>query len=498
MPEEAAVPPRSAPARRAAERIVAGARGLAGWPLLGVAAAALVAAAVRRVVRAPQIEADTVQVVLGAARALRCLEGGAATCPDLSYFPPLQYLPSAVVLLAGGSPGDAMRGLAWLNLAAWIGTSVLLAAALRRARGAWAAALALAAWLGGYGLAYANTTFGEVLTGFLALAFAVGCARRWPWAATGVLGLLAGLGKETAPPFLALIGASASLLPPGGARDARRFPWDRALAVALAVAGSAGANAAFNLWRYGETGNPFLLQPILRAPGVAQWLSALAALWISPNGGLLPFAPAAAALVCGAGAWALWRAARGADRWTSAAPALGALGLLAAATLGLAAWYSPFGWWAWGPRLVLPWLPACLFLALASPLPWGDAAARAARSRGPFALGAALLGGAVVIHAAALADPGEWLGHFTANPACGVVIIQRDPIGFYDYLGCLMWSTDRFLLGRMVRAALDPAAIGTVIAAVALEIALLWRARALWLERAAYLPTANARSSTSS
>ena len=26
---------------------------------------------------------------------------------------------------------------------------------------------------------------------------------------------------------------------------------------------------------------------------------------------------------------------------------------------GLASWFSPFGWWAWGPRLSLPWVIPC-------------------------------------------------------------------------------------------------------------------------------------------
>ncbi len=31
-------------------------------------------------------------------------------------------------------------------------------------------------------------------------------------------------------------------------------------------------------------------------------------------------------------------------------------------TLGLSKWLSPLGWIAWGPRLLLPWLPATAFL----------------------------------------------------------------------------------------------------------------------------------------
>jgi hypothetical protein len=475
--QDEAPPPTSAPPLP--QRLLAAARFALGWPLLAAAAAVLAVEILRTVLRAPRVEGDTVQLVLGALRGLRCLGAGAGSCPDLSYFPALQYLPSALLLSAGASPGEAMRGLVWLNLAAWLGTGALLALGLRRARGGWAAALALTAWLGSYGLAYANSSFGEVLTGLLALAFTIGCARAWPWAIVGLLGLLAALGKETAPPFLALLGAAALL--PRWVRDveARRLPWRGPLALLLAAGGGAGVNALFNLWRYGWAYNDFLLQPILRAPGGAQWLSAFGALWGSPNGGLLLFAPLTVAIVLGAGLWALGRAARRQDGGWASAPAIGALAVLVGMTVGLGSWYSPFGWWAWGPRLVLPWLPSCLYLALTAPLPLERPFARVLTGRAGFALVAALLGAAVTLHAAALANPAAYLAHFTDNPACGVVIIQQDPIGFFDYLSCLMWGTDRLLLGRMLRAALEPAALPAVIAAALLQVALLWRTRAL-------------------
>jgi hypothetical protein len=439
-------------------------------------------AVLRRVLEAPGVEGDTMQLVLGARRAAICLEAGAGgACPNLSYFPLLQYLPAGLVFLAGGRTGDALGALVWINLAAWLGTAVLLAVALRKGRGGWAAALALAAWVGSYGLAYANSSFGEILAGFLALAFTIGCAREWPWLLVGAVGLLAGVGKETAPPFLALLGASALLPQWLAARGARRVPWRGLLALLVAVGGGVAASAAFNVWRYGRPGNPFLLQELLRAPDAAQWLSAFTALWLSPNGGLLLFAPAAVALIGGAGGWAIARAARRADGWESTAPALGGLAVLVGMTVGLAGWYSPFGWWAWGPRLVLPWLPAALYLALSAPLPWERAAARFLAAEWRFPVLAVLFAGATVIHAAALVDPHAYLAHFT-DTTCPFAIIQQDPAGFWEHISCLMWNTDRPLLGRMLRAALQPRAVGAVLAAALLQVALLWRARE-WIRR---------------
>jgi hypothetical protein len=50
--------------------------------------------------------------------------------------------------------------------------------------------------------------------------------------------------------------------------------------------------------------------------------------------------------------------------WRALLP-LGPVALLAANQLGLAAWASPFGWIAWGPRLSLPIIPPLLLLTAA-------------------------------------------------------------------------------------------------------------------------------------
>jgi hypothetical protein len=44
--------------------------------------------------------------------------------------------------------------------------------------------------------------------------------------------------------------------------------------------------------------------------------------------------------------------------------------------LGLAAWWTPFGWTSYGPRLTLPWIPALVLLALVA---YGDVLADLAR-----------------------------------------------------------------------------------------------------------------------
>ena len=78
------------------------------------------------------------------------------------------------------------------------------------------------------------------------------------------------------------------------------------------------------------------------------------------------FWPLAFWLLAALVAMPLWRVARGAMPAREGWPALALLAIVAGLVLGLATWWSPFGWWAWGPRLGLPWVLPLLLLALSA------------------------------------------------------------------------------------------------------------------------------------
>jgi hypothetical protein len=77
------------------------------------------------------------------------------------------------------------------------------------------------------------------------------------------------------------------------------------------------------------------------------------AVWIAPNAGLAIFWPLAGLLVIGLVVWTV--RARGIR---ARLPGLALILALLILTGTLASWYAPFGWLAWGPRLMLPVLPA--------------------------------------------------------------------------------------------------------------------------------------------
>jgi|694.fasta_scaffold13338_1 hypothetical protein len=114
----------------------------------------------------------------------------------------------------------------------------------------------------------------------------------------------------------------------------------------------------FNIWKYGSWSNEIYADPIRRVPGLVLKLKNFMAIWISPSGGVLPFwflggvlaisIPLVAVVVF-----------RHEMRKALAASLL--LGNLFVQTALLSAWFAPFGWVTWGPRLIMPTVGAVLF-----------------------------------------------------------------------------------------------------------------------------------------
>jgi hypothetical protein len=177
------------------------------------------------------------------------------------------------------------------------------------------------------------------------------------------------------------------------------------------------ANSVFNFWRFGTFQNSFLLQPHFRVPDLATHLSFTAGLWFSPNGGLLFFWPAFLALLA-----VLIRRPVG----------FFVLALLAGLTLGLGQWFAPMGWIAWGPRLVLPWIPAWILLLGDRKLP---------RALWIPAIGVGL---AHVMSLMSFA-PKDLL--FGATPECPVPqAIETAPTAYYACIQHLTWPWHSFAL----------------------------------------------------
>jgi hypothetical protein len=399
-------------------------RSLVPWASLAVAASAawLVASWIAR----PWVGGDTPFVLDGSNAFLDCLSAhdfvGCRHSEHLDYWgltspigdwPLLQHVPDLIAIgLGASSHPDRTRILALLSVVGVVGTAALGRLVLARAgQAAWFWGFA-AVLLSGPDLAYARTTAGEMLAAGLMVCLVAAALLPAPAPLVGLAALAACLTKETAYPFVAVLGVLGLIL----ARRRTGRPirhhvlWGvGGIALALVLA------SLFNVVRFGSVLNTNYLEPQLHTPGLLRKVEYTVAVLVAPNGGILEFWPAAAVLVLLACVLPFASGGR-LDR----RPALVLAAVVLALSVGFASWWTPFGWSAYGPRLMLPWVPALVLVALvAYAEPLGDLARRALSP----AWSLLLLGG--VVTALALPHVGytwrtETLGGFfgQVHPPC--------------------------------------------------------------------------------
>jgi hypothetical protein len=410
----------------------------------------------------PHSEGDTGVLIRGAAAANACLDRHILVkCPWwVWHFPLLQYIPSVLILRTWGNPELIFRFLCYASFTCFCATLGLTFAFLRSRGGRLTAIAAVAALIGSYYLQYATTSFGEVVAGFLALAFTAASLWRRSAILIFVLLVLTGITKEIAVPFLLVIGVTPLLV-----RFERPIlPWLRRdlrslIAIALGAAVALTANGLFNIFRFGTVTNTYLLQEWLFVPTLKQQALFFAALFFSPNGGLVEFAPVYVTLYTVVVVGVVRALRRRELSVQQALPGLASVGLLLICQLGLSRWLSPFGWWAWGPRLTMPWLPALLLLALA---PHADIAERALRALAarPWRLAVVtLLFAVLAVPHVAFEYARDGMGvFFDANPDCPSpnVMPEKFPDVYYGCHNGLSWPRQYWLLQKVYLRVLQP------------------------------------------
>jgi hypothetical protein len=277
------------------------------------------------------------------------LGGASIPATRVERYALLLYVPALAARAVGVGAPAAVWLIAFLNAAAF----VLLVCLPWLARGRlpklydhrhlWAVVC-----LCGPLLPYAASTWSEVLAAALFALAVFSAAGDGPWWATAALAFGAGISKETAAPFVLLLTVAVI--------DVRRLKalWP----TVVGMIGALAANAMFNVFRFGTVRNLTYLDPATQVTKPANVARQLAAVLFSRNGGLIEFWPAllVVAFLVVASVGRLNR-----TEWVRVALVALAFGgyCVTAATR-----YAPFGWVAWGPRLVLPVVPATVLALL--------------------------------------------------------------------------------------------------------------------------------------
>lgn len=337
-----------------------------------------------------RLEWDSKGIATGLANLIAWGHGGFEGAVEPNYFPVFQYLTGLPVALMSepGSQRNVLRLWAFSSFFALVGTGWLLWQGGRRHASRPLAWLLVVILLSGALITYAKSTFNELPATLLTLCFTAAVIGNGGPVVSAGLFVAAALTKEIAPPLLVPFWLAGLWL--RRADLGRSIVVRHATALAAAFTLSVLTHAAFNLLRFGSILNRFYLaEPHLIRPWDRRGENAVA-LWLAPSGGVVPFWPTIVGIVVVALVVALRQrqgaALAGSARIARLVPAAMVIATLGGLTVGLSGFFQPFGWWCWGPRLMLPWLPAALLvLVRAYPGSFNEAARLLLERRGPFA-----------------------------------------------------------------------------------------------------------------
>ena len=323
------------------------------------------------VVYAPFVEGDTELLVRVHTNAIRaCLkEGHLVNCPDSGVWPLFQNLSSLLLSYFGFSTSSILHALSYLSFLSFLSSVLLIFWTLKRKASVAPAITGILIIITSPLLWYSHSTFGEMAAAFLILAFTATCLMRAPsWVVVSLL-FLAGSTKEVAVPFLVVIGLLCVFA--GAPATERR---KRVAALIGAATITIAATAAFNYFRYGTFLNSSYASKLYIVPTFKLQVSFFLGIWLSPNGGLAVFWPSFMLLYLAVAGAVLLQIARnkfsegliGLERRSFGfyVPLMAISAILFLLTAGFSRWFTPLGGFAWGPRYMLPWIPALSLLLI--------------------------------------------------------------------------------------------------------------------------------------
>jgi hypothetical protein len=299
------------------------------------------------------VEGDSTILVSGARGVASCLANGEfrGCSRPTSAFPVLQYLLALPAIALGATDQSILRMfslVSTLSVPLCVGAGWWAGRAMKERR--WATVIAIVLAVGPL-IAYGPSTFREALAS-LTLVVALGTVLHNCRATVVALTIaLACLHQDTAFVFLVPLALLAART------DGRLLPtWGRTRPILVGAGAAVLITVAANQLRFATFTSPFTGQE-WRTP--TSWIPEMyISLLASPNGGLIPFWPAASLMLIALAGVTLHRVRTRPSEPLAWAPPLVLLLIVAAHVLLLAMWWSPFGWFGWGPRLSVPFTAA--------------------------------------------------------------------------------------------------------------------------------------------
>jgi hypothetical protein len=395
-------------------------------------------------INAKGIEPDTIAMIRETEEALKCVANQQwANCRMGGQFPLLQKLLSAPLLLVGYNQTEIAKIFVFLNLGVYLSLlKMVWDSILKQTKNRGFAQLTLVLLVCCPLPWYAKTSFSEMLAAFLTFALTYSLVHRRSSAVWVPLLILAGLSKETAFPFLALLSLVAVWI------TEKKVTLKFLSTLFLAVLATFGINGAFNYFRFGSLFNQAYFDTTFLVQNFSDQLSFFLAIWFSPAGGLVFFWPLFVLWIL-VPVWFLILEKRPLSK---AIPEGGVLVLLFGLTWGFSKWYSPFGWVAWGTRLMMPWIPACIYLLSLAYFPvYLSFFSMMKKKRVLFStFWAVLLSSTLIQFYALFSSDYKWV-FFKADAICPhVPVIQKDPIYYYTCVNHQLWGAFPHLIFGLI------------------------------------------------
>jgi hypothetical protein len=294
----------------------------------------------------PILSGDTVALSQSARSLVTCLENGQFRgCAGTNQFGLPQHIPAMFLAWKGLDDGSIVFILSCLNVLA-LGLLARLIYASRSIPAIGKILIGVTLFVGPI-IAYGPYSFGEAISilAYVGLAIAIFEKKHFQII---IFMVLAVTSRETAFVSIGLLTGAILVFE---SNKSRRELKQMFLTVYGSMLLGIVCLFSFNVWKFNSWKNVPHMDPVLRTPGLILKLKSGIGIIFSPNGGLLPYWFLGAVVAVGIPLVGIISRRRGKRLQFSFF--LLVSGFTAQVAI-LSSWYAPYGWIAWGPRLMVP------------------------------------------------------------------------------------------------------------------------------------------------
>lgn len=295
-----------------------------------------------------------------------CIEAGRFVNCEIVHFPIFQFIPSLLFDYLGFSGTTNIKFLELINLVSFVGLIFIVDHYLKLNFNTHFRYIAILTTITGPLPWYGKSSFNEMTAAFLTTALVIAVlSNSQIWIVT-FLSFLTAITKETAFPFVIALGVVCMLEKYKNQNNQQYKVTDffqKTKSLFYLIIGTALGvlvNVGFNYFRYGEFYNIGLLREDFMVQSLTQKIIFFLGIWFSPNGGLFFFwsslsIPLFITLIF------FYRSSK---NLLTSIQMLIISSITIGLTVGFSTWFAPLGWVAWGPRLMIPWIPSIFVITM--------------------------------------------------------------------------------------------------------------------------------------